>query len=117
MSIRIYQMKGRSIFVDQARYATFIVAKYLDTATVNASTKFYNTTFPPDMILTKYDTSTSTRYIFEFNTSLPSHRHRILSVVVKILLILNGIKKGTNIPIRINLPLVFILLFIFMLVT
>ena len=33
-SIRISQMKGHSISVDQARYATSIVAKYLDTATV-----------------------------------------------------------------------------------
>ena len=35
MSINISQMKDRSISVDQARYATSIVAKYLDTATVN----------------------------------------------------------------------------------
>ena len=45
MSIRIYQMKDHSISVYQARYATSIVAKYLDTATFKASTKFYNTTF------------------------------------------------------------------------
>ena len=32
MSIRMYQMKDHSISVDQARYATSIVAKYLDTA-------------------------------------------------------------------------------------
>ena len=40
MSIRIYQMKDHSISVDQARYDTSIIAKYLDTATVKASTKF-----------------------------------------------------------------------------
>ena len=40
MSIRIYRMKGRSISVDQARYATSIVDKYLDTVTVKTSTKF-----------------------------------------------------------------------------
>ena len=39
MSIRISQMKDHSISVDQARYATSIVAKYLDTVTVKASTK------------------------------------------------------------------------------
>ena len=39
MSIRIYQFKYNSISVDQARYATSIVAKYLDTATVKVSTK------------------------------------------------------------------------------
>ena len=40
MSMRISQMKDDSISVDQARYATSIVAKYLDTATVKVSTKF-----------------------------------------------------------------------------
>ena len=52
-------MKDRSIFVDQARYATSIVAKYLDTVTIKASKKFYKTTFPSDTIFTKDDTSTS----------------------------------------------------------
>ena len=33
-------MKYHSIYVDQARYATYIVEKYLDTATVKVSTKF-----------------------------------------------------------------------------
>ena len=40
MSIRIYQLKDHSISVDQARYATSIVAKYLNTATVNVSKSF-----------------------------------------------------------------------------
>ena len=59
MSIRIYQLKDHSIYVDQARYATSIVAKYLDTATVKVSTKFYKTTLRADMIFTKEDVSTS----------------------------------------------------------
>ena len=59
MSIRTSQMKDHSISVDQARYATYIVAKYLDTAIVKAGTNFYNTTLPSDMIFTKYDRSTS----------------------------------------------------------
>ena len=58
-SIRIYQMKDHSISVDQARYATFIFEKYFDTATVKASTTFYKTTFPSDMIFTKSDAYTS----------------------------------------------------------
>ena len=45
--------------MDQARYATSIVAKYLDTSTVKVSTKFYKTTLPADMIFTKEDVSTS----------------------------------------------------------
>ena len=59
MPIKISQLKDHSISVDQARYATSIVAKYLDTATVKARTKFYKTTFPADMIFTKEDVSTS----------------------------------------------------------
>ena len=59
MSIRISHLKDRSISVDQARYATYIVAKYLDTATVKASNKFYKTVLPADMIFKKEDVSTS----------------------------------------------------------
>ena len=59
MSIRISQMKYHSISVDQARYTTSIVAEYLDTATVKASTKFYKATLLFDMILAKADASTS----------------------------------------------------------
>ena len=58
MSIRISQLMGHSISVDQARYATSIVAKYLKAATVKVSTKFYRTTFPSDTIFTKEDVST-----------------------------------------------------------
>ena len=58
MSIRISQMKDHSIYVYQARYTTSIVAKYLDTTTVKASTNFYKITLPSDMIFIKYDTST-----------------------------------------------------------
>ena len=59
MSIRFFQMKDHSISVDQARYATSIVAKYLDTNTVKASKKFYKTTLPSDMIFKKEDVSNS----------------------------------------------------------
>ena len=52
-------MKDNSISVDQAKYTTSIVAKYLDTATVKASTNFYKTTFPSNIILNKTDTYTS----------------------------------------------------------
>ena len=50
-------MKDHSIYVYQDRYTTSIVEKYLYTATVKSSTKFYNTTFPYDMIFKKYDAS------------------------------------------------------------
>ena len=59
MSERISQMKDHSISVDQAIYATYIVVKYLDTATVKVSKKFYKTALPADMIFTKEDVSNS----------------------------------------------------------
>ena len=46
MSIIISQLRDHSIFVDQARYATSIVSKYLDIATVKVSNKFYKTKLP-----------------------------------------------------------------------
>ena len=52
-------MRDYSISVDQARYATSIVPKYLDTETYKTSTKFYKTNFPSDMIFTKADSSNS----------------------------------------------------------
>ena len=52
-------MKDHYIYVDQARYANSIVAKYLDTDTVRASKKFYKTTWTSDTIFTKADESTS----------------------------------------------------------
>ena len=52
-------MKDHSIYMDQARYATSIVSKYLDNATVKISTKFYKTTLPADTIFTKEVASTS----------------------------------------------------------
>ena len=59
MSIRISQLKDHTISVDQSRYATSIVTKYLDTDTVKASKKFYKTTFTADMISKKEDVSTN----------------------------------------------------------
>ena len=53
MSIRISQLKDHSISLDQARYVNFIVEKYLDTATVKVSKRFYKTTLPDDMLFTK----------------------------------------------------------------
>ena len=58
MSIGISQMKDHSISLDKYKYDTSIMAKYLDTATVKTSKKFYKITFSFDMILTKDYTST-----------------------------------------------------------
>ena len=73
MSIGISQMKDHSISFDQARYATSIVAKYLDTATVKVSNKFYKTTLPADMIFTKYDVSTSDEQVDKLNREYNIH--------------------------------------------
>ena len=62
ISIIISQMKDRYISVDKARYDTSIVAKYLDTITVNISTKFHEIILPYDMIFTKVDASTSDEF-------------------------------------------------------
>ena len=59
MSIRISHMRDHSIYVDQAIYTTSIVANYLNTATVKASTDFYKTKLPANMIFTKEDVSPS----------------------------------------------------------
>ena len=59
MSIRISQLNDHYISVYQARYATSIVEKYLDTTTVKVSNKFYKKKLPSDMIFNKEDVSTS----------------------------------------------------------
>ena len=64
-------MKDNSISLYQVRYATSIVAKYLNTTTVKTSTTFYKTNLPSDMIFTKSDASTSDEQVekstMEFN--------------------------------------------------
>ena len=73
MSIRITQMKDNSIYVDQDRYDTSIVAKYLDTAKSKASTKLYKTTLPSDIIFTKYETSTSDEQVEKLTREFNIH--------------------------------------------
>ena len=59
MTIKISELKDHFISVDQARYATYVAEKYLDTATIEENSKFRKTTLPHDIILTKEDASTS----------------------------------------------------------
>ena len=59
MSIRILQLKYHSISMDKARYATYVVENYLDTATIKENRKFHNITLPNNIIFTKEDASTS----------------------------------------------------------
>ena len=81
VSIRIYQMKDHSISLNQDRYSTSVVAKYLDTATVKVSTKFYNTTLPSDMIFTKEDVSTSDEQVEKLTREYNIHRSCIGSLI------------------------------------
>ena len=73
MSIRISQLKYHSMSVDQSRYATSVVDKYLDTATFKTSTKFYKATFPSDMIFTKDDVSTSDEQVDNLSREFNIH--------------------------------------------
>ena len=85
MSIRIFQMKDHSIFVDQDRYDTSIVAKYLDPTTVKSNKKFYKTILPSDMILTKYDTSTSDEQVEKFTREFNIHYRYCIDLLIYLL--------------------------------
>ena len=78
MSIRISQMKDHSISVDQDRNSTSVVSKYLDTATVKASTKIYNTTLPYYMIFTKSDASTGDEQVEKLIRGFNIHTEIVL---------------------------------------
>ena len=65
--------EGPFHFADQARYATSILSKYLDTVTVKTSKKFYKTNFPYDMIFIKDDVSTSDEQVEKLTRELNIH--------------------------------------------
>ena len=83
---RISQQKDHSIYVDQARYDTSIVAKYLDTATVKVRNKFYKTTLPADMIFTKEDVSTSDEQVESLTREFNSHYRSCIGSLIYLLL-------------------------------
>ena len=85
MSIRIYHMRDHSISVDQARYATYIVAKYLDNTTVKTSTNFYKTTFPSGMIFTNADTSTSDKQVEKLPREFNIHYRACIGSLIYLL--------------------------------
>ena len=85
MSIRISQMRDHSISVDQARYYNSVVAKYLDTATVKVSTKFYNNTLPADMIFTKVDVSTSDEQVEKLTREFNIHYRACIGSLIYLL--------------------------------
>ena len=85
MSIIISQLKDHYISVDQARYATSIVAKYLDTSTVKESKKFYKTTLPSDMIFTKEDVSTSDEQVESLTREYSIHYRACIRPLIYLL--------------------------------
>ena len=85
ISIGISQLKDNSISVDQAIYATSIVAKYLDTARVKVSTKFYKTTLPAGMIFTKEDISTSDEQVDKLTREYNIHYRACIGSLIYVL--------------------------------
>ena len=85
MSIIISELKDHSISVDKARYATSIVAKYLNTATVKASIHFYKTTLPSDMIFTKDDTYTSDEQVEKLTREFNIHYRDCIGSLIYLL--------------------------------
>ena len=82
MSIRISQIKDHSISVYRSRYATYIVAKYLDTVTVKASTNFYKTTLPSDVIFTKEVVSTSDEQVEKLTREFNIHYRASIGLLI-----------------------------------
>ena len=85
MSIIISQLKDHSISVDQARYTTSIVEKYLDTATVKLNKYFYKKTLLADMIFTKEDVSTSDEQVEKLNREYNIHYRACIGSLIYIL--------------------------------
>ena len=91
-----FSTKDYSISVDQARYATSIVAKYLDTATGKVRNKFYKTTLPSCMIFTKEDVSTSDEQVESLNREY--NIHYILSTRVDLSFAVHKLAKFSANP-------------------
>ena len=113
-------MRYHSIYVDQARYATSIVAKYLDNATVKASKDFYNSTLPSDIIFTKADTSTSDEQVDKLTRKFNIHYRScigslnyLLSTIVDLSFAVHKLAKFSSNPGKVQFEgLVHILIYI-----
>ena len=71
--------------MNKARYATSIVANYLDTVTVKVSTKFYKTTLPADMIFTIEDVSTSDEQVEKLTREYNIHYRACIGSLIYLL--------------------------------
>ena len=102
-------MRDNSVSVDQARYSTSVVAKYLDTATVKTSTKFYKTTLPAEMIFTKTDVSTSDEQVEKLTSEFNIHYRAcigslidLLSTIVSLIFAVHKLEKFSANPGRVQ---------------
>ena len=85
MSIIISQLKDHSISLDQARYVISIFEKYLDTATVKVSNKFYKTTLTAEMIFTKEDVFISDEQIEKLTREYNIHYRACIGFLIHLL--------------------------------
>ena len=85
MEIRISQLNDHSISVDQARYAIYIVEKYLETAKVKVSTNVCKTILPEDMIFTKEDVSTSDEKVHKLTREYNIHYRACIGSLIYLL--------------------------------
>ena len=96
MSIRISQTKDHYISVYQTRYATSIVAKYLNTAAVKRSKRFYKTTLPYDMIFSKADASTSDEKVEKLTREFNIHYKACIGSLVYFLSTVVGLSFAVH---------------------
>ena len=62
-----------------------LLQKYLDTATVKVSNKFYKTTLPADMIFTKEDVSTSDEQVEKLTREYNIHYRACIGSLIYLL--------------------------------
>ena len=80
-----FSVEGSFHFCGPARYDTSIVEKYLDTATVKVSNKFYKVTLPAEMIFTKEDVSTSDEQVEKLTREYNIHYRACIGSLINLL--------------------------------
>ena len=81
------------------------MAKYLDTVTVKTNTKFYETTFPYNMIFTKVDVSTSDEQFYKLSLEINIQYRAcigsliyLLSTILYLSFVLHKLEKFSSNP-------------------
>ena len=109
MSTSISQIKNHYISVYQDRYATSLVSKYLYTAAVKTSTKFYKTSFLSNTIFTKDDASTSYEQFEKSNREFNTHYRASIGSSIELLparvylsFVVHKLRKFSSNPDKVN---------------